>query len=90
MREIYIDGNKGGDYVRIKQYAKQEKKATMFLEVGCSCVRTVSHEVPVEFLSVLISNAVLESGSVEEAVKKALSNYSKDYKEERASKVKTW
>lgn len=51
--EVYIEGNKGGDYLRIAFI----KDNMVRLEIGHCTVITVSHEIPVEILTSLLSEA---------------------------------
>lgn len=91
MRSLLIEGNNGGDFVKITQYASQKKEDVIYLESGSCCVHSMCHQVPVEFLSVLISNVILEhNGNVHKAVKETLKGFSKDFIEGRCSKIKKY
>ncbi len=68
-----MEGNNGGDYITLKQRSKD----TVYIEVGQSCVVTIQHTVPVEWLTIVLTNAVLEASnsSDEDMVKAALRKY---------------
>lgn len=53
LGEIYIEGNKGGDYLRIALI----KDNIVQLEIGHCCIVTISHEIPVEILTSILSKA---------------------------------
>ena len=53
LGEVYIEGNKGGDYLRIAHI----KDNMVRLEIGHCCVVTISHEIPVEILTSLLCKA---------------------------------
>lgn len=54
-KEVYIEGNKGGDYLKITPLEGN----LLRLEVGNCCVITVRHIVPVEFLTILLTEATM-------------------------------
>lgn len=56
MFEIYLEGNKGGDYIRLKHIDGED---TVDLEVGNCCVKTINHKVPIEFLTSALTEIVL-------------------------------
>ena len=54
---VSAEGNNGGDYVKITKLNDNE----LHLEIGCCCVTIVSHKIPVEFLTNLFYNLILEA-----------------------------
>jgi hypothetical protein len=91
MKTLYLEGNKGGDYIELKQYNPQKGISTVYIEVGLCCVRNIQHQLPVEFLTTLISNALMEAnGDVEKMVLNVMGDFNKEYATERASQVKRW
>ena len=57
--EIYLEGNKGGDYFQLKHVDGED---TVELEVGHCCVKSINHKVPVEFLTSALTEISLEYG----------------------------
>lgn len=61
MNKIYLDGNNGGDYVRISQTKQQEKMSCCNLEIGHCCVVVLNSQVPVEFITSLFCEFMLKN-----------------------------
>jgi hypothetical protein len=55
-QEIYLEGNKGGDYIILSQSMEQKKNATCYIEVGHVCLIYISAIVPVEFITSLFAS----------------------------------
>lgn len=53
-QSVEVEGNKGGSYIILR---KSEREGWCFLEVGETCVRTMSEEVPVAWLAVVLTIA---------------------------------
>lgn len=53
--QIRVEGNKGGDTLDIEALEDGRLK----LVVGHCCVREIRHSVPVEFVTALLTRAVL-------------------------------
>lgn len=53
-QHIHVEGNQGGDYLDIKLV----KDNAIRLEVANSGIVTIRHEIPVEFLTALLSDMV--------------------------------
>lgn len=79
---IYIDGNKGGDFVEITKLTDD----TIYLNSACSCVSTVDCVVPNEFLSMLLAECLIKHGSVENFIMQT--DYADEYKVELMGKIK--
>lgn len=60
---FYGDGAKGGCYIRIHDGYPQ-KEGAAFLEVGWSCVRVHSQEIPVSWLAELVAIATDHKGGI--------------------------
>ena len=54
---VNLTGNKGGDILQIID----NQDGTIHLRVGSSCVMIINQVVPVEFLTGLISNVMLDN-----------------------------
>ena len=61
MNSIYLNGNKGGDYVKISQTKQQEKISCCDIEVGHCCVVVLRAQVPVEFITSLFCEFMLKN-----------------------------
>lgn len=68
-KEIYIEGNNGGDYLKITKLENN----LLHLEVGNCGVVTVRHIVPVEFLTILLTEATTYD-SIQEIILKYWGN----------------
>lgn len=79
--KLYLEGNHGGDFVSLIPL----KNDRVYLRSGSGCVVSVDSIVPNEFLSLLISDCILQYGSVAEYLKAI--NYGDIYKKELISKV---
>ena len=90
MKKFYLSGNNDGDFIRLVQYKSQEKDCTVYLEIGHCCVITVRHQIPVEYLTTLITENVLKHSDIHGAVKDVFKDFSNEYTEDRISKVKEW
>ena len=96
MKDIHLEGNNGGDYIRITQTREQEKNSCCTVEVGHCCVVTMDHQVPVEFVTSLFTSFMLTNK--EGFSRKAEDNladfakevmvYNSDFTSERASRIK--
>lgn len=63
--EIYVEGNNGGDYLKIALAGENLVR----LEVGNCCVHTITAIVPVEFITGVLTDAVLRhNGDVPGAI----------------------
>lgn len=80
---IRIEGNNGGDYLEIKPLEGNLVR----LEVGHCCVVTIEHIVPVEFITAMLTDAVLKHGSIQNAIQ-AIS-WPKDFTEQLATQVQS-
>ncbi len=67
---VCIDGNNGADYILFDKY--REKDQTVHLEIGHCCVVVVDHRVPVELITSVFSELVIQEGSVEGVAEKYL------------------
>ncbi len=64
-QQISASGNNGGDLLDIKNL----ENGTLLLSVGSCCVRTIQDIiVPVEFLTGLMTQQILEHGSIESII----------------------
>ncbi len=80
-KELFLEGNNGGDSF----HATIKDDGRVCLQIAHCCVYTVDHIVPVEWLSTAITKAVLESGGVEEIIKK--SGWPKDFIDKLCAKI---
>jgi len=78
---FYAEGNNGGDYIKISNV----KDNMVLLEVGNCCVHTIMHYVPVEFVTLVLTNAVIEHGSIEKVIE--ASNWPIDFKQNLIDRV---
>jgi hypothetical protein len=83
MNRLYIEGNNGGDYLQIEPLDDN----LMRLEVGHQCARNIEHVVPVEFVTAVLTAAVLEHDGIEGAIM-AL-DWPQEFKEKLATQVKS-
>lgn len=90
MQEIYLQGNKDGDYIRLIQHKRQENSCTAYIEVGCCCVVTMRHEIPVEFITNLFTQVVLKHNGADKAAEEIFKSYDNSYRTDRIRKVKKW
>lgn len=79
--QLYLEGNNGGDYLVIKPLPS----GCVHLIVGHCCVRNIHHIVPVEFITAILSTAVIKHGSVQAAIKAI--DWPKDFTKELATQV---
>ena len=78
---LHLEGNNGGDYLVIEPLPD----GRIHLEVGHCCVVDIDHIVPVEFITSVLSAAVIEHGSVQ-AVMGAM-RWDHDYTEHLVAQV---
>ena len=78
---FYIEGNNGGDYLVIEPLPD----GRIHLEVGHCCVIGIDHIVPVEFITSVLSAAVIEHGSVK-AVMESM-RWDRDYIEQLVAQI---
>jgi hypothetical protein len=96
MKEIHLEGNNGGDYIKITQTKEQESISCCQIEVGHCCVVILRSQVPVEFLTSLICRFMLTnqegfSRSMDDKFSdfaREVMNYHKDFVDERISRIK--
>lgn len=79
--KIRVEGNKGGDTLDIEALEDGRLK----LVVGHCCVREIRHIVPVEFMTALLTRAVLDAGGVVEAMKKV--GWDQEYTESLVAQI---
>lgn len=79
--ELCLEGNNYGDFTSLIPM----KNDRVYLRSGCSCVITVDEIVPNEFLSLLISDCILQYGSVTGYLESI--SYDDSYKQKLISKV---
>ena len=84
MKKISLQGNKGGDLLDIEVL----KDDRINLRVGNNCVMMVEKAVPVEFITKVIANEILEHGSVESVIESFA--WDKKYLELLKGKVSEW
>jgi hypothetical protein len=53
LQSIEVQGNRGGSYVRVDE----QRDGMIFLEVGETCIRTISQEISVCALAVILTAA---------------------------------
>ena len=75
MKEIYIEGNKGANYVKIEQLSDN----SIILEIGDCCVQTVEMIVTAEVLSNFLTNLSLDANKslldvMKDGMKKQMKN----------------
>lgn len=97
-QEFYLDGNKGGDYIKLRQNVWQHDYDCVDIEVGHCCVVVLKAQVPVEFLTSLICKFMLTgpdgfSRSTEDKLStfaREVMEFNKEFTDERLSKIKEW
>lgn len=52
---IFIEGNNGGDYIKILQTEKLKKEELIYLEVGHSCVVFIKKVLPVSLITAILA-----------------------------------
>lgn len=82
---IYAEGNHGADFISICKV--DDKDGVVDLRCGSCCVMTIDAEVPVEFLTGLITSKMIEFNNDIEAVIDSF-GWDEVYKEELKKKVK--
>ncbi len=80
---IYIEGNNGGDFIAITDLGD----GRIILESGSSCVCTIDAIVPVEFITAILSEAIIKYDGNINAVIDSF-GWSQDFKNELKSKIK--
>ena len=96
MKDIHLEGNNGGDYIRITQTKEQNEMSCCSVEVGHCCVVTMNHQVPVEFITSLFTQFMFtgkdgfsrKSDDNLADFAKEVMEYSGDFTSERASRIK--
>ena len=78
---FHLEGNNGADYITIEPLPD----GRIHLEVGHCCVKDIDHIVPVEFITSVLSAAVIEHGSVK-AVMKSM-RWDHDYIEQLVAQI---
>lgn len=78
---LRIEGNNGGDYLTIKPLGGN----LVALEIGHCCVVTIRHVVPIEWITAVLTEDVLQHENVKDAVN-AL-GWSKDFTSQLAAQV---
>jgi ABC-type uncharacterized transport system auxiliary subunit len=79
---FYAEGNNGGDYFHIQQLDSGD----IHLEVGHCCVKVVDSIIPIEFLTLALSEIVVSSeGGIKQYIEG--SSWSDDFKKELLSKL---
>lgn len=79
--EIYLEGNNGGDILEMEFF----DDSTIRLKVVHCCVYTINHIVPVEFLTAVLTKAVVDAGGVIEAMNAV--NWPPEYLAELIAKI---
>lgn len=65
VTRLSAEGNNGGDVLEIVVLPD----GRLHLAVGHCCVREINHVVPVEFVTALLTQVILDKGGVEEAMR---------------------
>lgn len=81
MARILLEGNNSGDRFRIRTL----QDGRIHLEVGHCCVTEINHIVPVEFLTAVLTYAVLDAGGVEKALDNII--WPKEFVEELVNQI---
>ncbi|QUH21838.1 hypothetical protein [Alkaliphilus sp. B6464] len=82
---VYADGNNGGDFIKIENM----KNGTISLKSGSCCITSIDAIVPVEFLTAILSDKMLEhNGDINSIIDSF--GWSKEYKDNLKSKVQTF
>lgn len=82
MNKIFAEGNKGGDFIEMTLL----ENGRVYLRVGSCCVTTIDSVVPVEFLTGVLTEAMLSNGNSIHTVIDSLI-WSQEYKDELKEKV---
>lgn len=85
---VRIEGNNGGDYVLFDRF--REKDQTVHLEIGHCCVVMVDHRVPVELITSVFSELVIQEGGVEGIAEKYLRYNDEEWAESRRQLVRKY
>lgn len=90
--ELYLEGNKGGDYIRITQNEEQKDKNLCYLEVGSCCVKTIESVVPIEFITMALTKCVLQSEyrDLPDIVRDVMKGWPEVFVEERVSHIRRY
>lgn len=80
---IYLEGNGGGDTLDIK--ALDDGRVELI--IGHCCVREIRHIVPVEFITAVLTKAVLSAGGVIEAMQSI--GWDQDYTDKLVAKIES-
>ena len=80
---IDVDGNKGGDVLRIEDHGD----GTVHLWSGHCCVVTINKTVPIEFITAILSQVMLEHDNDVNAIIDSF-NWCDEFKAELKKKVK--
>ena len=79
---MYLEGNNGADYIKIQELADGQ----LALEVGHCCVITLKHIIPVEWLSAVLSEAVIDTnGDIGQCLD--VINWPDDFKQELKRRI---
>jgi hypothetical protein len=94
-KKIYLTGNNGGDFIEITQDTDQEKIDVCNISVGCSCVKILDAQLPIEMITQIIQQVILfknngmsrKCSDTLQDIGKEVMNYNKSFVEERISKI---
>lgn len=65
-QKIYLEGNNGGDYLKIEQ----KEGEMMLLEVGSCCVASIAKTLPVQVVTAALTEWILKhNNDIEQAIK---------------------
>lgn len=92
INSIYLEGNNGGDFLNIQQTQKQIDENTCHIEVGHCCVIPLRAVVPVEYLTALLNQQVMntplmEDGAILTDIHRMVHNVVKDWSPEFANSL---
>lgn len=79
---LYVEGNNGGDFLEIVPLDDN----LIHLEIGHCCVKSIRAIVPVEFVTAILTNAVLEHNGIKEAMMSV--NWPDEFKIELTSQIR--
>lgn len=79
---VCLYGNGSGDFVELKPL----DDGLVYLKLGHCCLIEIDHVVPVEFITALIAGAVIEAGSLEEALRKT--HWNPEFLDQLCAKIK--
>lgn len=79
---ISAEGNNGGDILEIELLGDN----LIRLELGHCCIKTVNHIVPVEFVTAVLTQAIIQAGGIEQAMRSI--QWSPDYVERLVNQIK--